>query len=216
MKVLVITPHPDDETLGCGGVIKKYTNRGDKVYLCVGTVAYTPDWSEEFLKERQKELEHVREVLGIEKIFSLNFPSVKVNTIPTKELNDALEAVVREVQPEVVYLPHGGDLNRDHRLFFEAGLVATRPLPGSIVKKVFSYESLHATDWGIKPFVPNVYVDIKDTIASKIEAMKSYQSELKEAPHPRSLKAIEVRAQKRGFEAGLEYAEAFVLIREVI
>ena len=56
MRVLVIAPHPDDEVLGCGGTIKKHTNKGDEVHLCIVTRAYTPDWTQEFIENRKKEI----------------------------------------------------------------------------------------------------------------------------------------------------------------
>ncbi len=214
-KILVIAPHPDDEVLGCGGTIKKHTSKGDEVFLCIGTKAYTPEWSEEFIKERPNEIERANKILGVTKTFFLDFPSVKVDTIPQKEVNDAIVRVIREVRPEVLYIPHGGDLNQDHRIFFGASLVAGRPVPNSSVKEIFSYEALSETEWGneLTPFVPNAYVDITKEIEAKKEAMSSYKSELREFPHPRSLQAIEALAQKRGSEAGMERAEAFMTIR---
>lgn len=214
-KILVIAPHPDDEVLGCGGTIKKHVLQGDEVFLCIGTKAYTPQWSEEFIKERPHEIERANKVLGVKKTYFLDFPSVKVDTIPQKEVNDAIFKVVKEVQPEVMYIPHGGDLNQDHRIFFAASLVAGRPLPGSSIKEIFSYEALSETEWGneLTPFVPNGFVDISKSINAKKEAMSAYKSELREFPHPRSLKAIDALALKRGSEAGMEYAEAFMIIR---
>ncbi len=214
-KILVIAPHPDDEVLGCGGTIKKHTANGDQVFLCIGTKAYSPEWSEEFIKNRVGEIENANKVLGVTKTYFLDFPTVKVDTIPQKEVNDAILKVVKEVQPEILYIPHGGDLNQDHRIFFGASLVAGRPIPGSPVKEIFSYEALSETEWGneLTPFVPNFYVDITKEIEAKKEAMSSYKSELREFPHPRSLQAIEALAQKRGSEAGMERAEAFMTIR---
>lgn len=216
-KILAVVPHPDDEVLGCGGTIKRHTKQGDQVFLCIGTKAYTPDWTEEFLKERPKEVEKANKILGVTTSYFLDFPSVKVDTIPQKEVNDAIARVVKEIRPEIVYIPHGGDLNQDHRIFFGAALVACRPIPGSSVKQIFSYEALSETEWGneLTPFVPNAYVDITQEISAKKEAMEAYGSELREFPHPRSLRAIDVLAQKRGSEAGMEYAEAFMVIRHL-
>ena len=217
MKILIIVPHPDDEVLGCGGTIAKHSKRGDEVYLCIVTKAYTPDWSEEFLKNRTKEIEKANKILGIEKTYFLNYPTVKLDTIPQKELNEAISKVVDEIKPDVAYIPHKGDLNKDHRLIFESSLVATRPVNHK-VKRILSYETLSETEWGqsIEPFIPNVYVDVSKTFEKKIEAMKAYESELKQYPHPRSLEIIEALAKKRGSEVGVNFAEAFVLIREVI
>jgi len=216
-RILVFVPHPDDEVLGCGGTIAKHTKSGDEVYLCIVTKAYTPDWSEEFMKNRPKEVEKANKILGIEKTYFLDYPTVKLDTIPQKELNESISKVVNEVDPDIVYIPHKGDLNKDHRLVFEASLVATRPANYK-VKRILSYETLSETEWGqpIEPFIPNVYVDISETFVTKIEAMKAYESELKQYPHPRSLEIVEALAKKRGSEVGVKFAEAFILVRELV
>lgn len=221
MKVLMIAPHPDDEVLGCGGTIKKYSENGDEVFLCIVTKAYTPDWSEVFIKNRKKEIDSTVAVLGIKKVYFLNFPTVKLDTVPQKQLNDAISEIISEVNPEIIFIPFSGDINKDHRLVSESALVALRPKPGSLVKKVFYYEALSETEWsdstqGAKNiFAPNYYENISDYLEDKLKAMQCYKSELKEYPHPRSLEGIKILAQKRGMEVGKKYAEAFVLIREI-
>ena len=217
MKVLVIAPHPDDEVLGCGGTMALHSKKGDEVYLCIVTKAYAPDWSEDFKKNRKREVANANKILGIKKTYFLDFPTVKLDTIPQKELNDSIFKIVDKVKPEIVYIPHRGDLNKDHRLVFEAALVAVRPLADPKVRKVLSYETLSETEWGLPSvtFTPNVYVDILNTIKTKIEAMKAYESEMRQYPNPRSTEIIEILAKKRGSEAGVKFAEAFVLIREL-
>lgn len=218
-KILVIAPHPDDEVLGVGGAIAKHAKKGDEVYLCVVTKAYTPDWSEEFLKNRQKEIKKANKILGVKNTYFLDFPTVKLDTVPQKELSEAISNVVNKVRPAVVYIPHRGDVNKDHRLVFETAVVALRPKPRSVVRKVLSYETLSETEWAAPPtedvFAPNVYVDISDTLKTKLNAMSAYKSELKKYPHPRSLEGITALANKRGIEAGLKAAEAFMLVREI-
>jgi N-acetylglucosamine malate deacetylase 1 len=221
MKILVIAPHPDDEVLGCGGTIKKYSNNGDKIYLCIVTKAYLPDWTEKFLKEREKEIVKSNNVLGIRKTIFLGLPTVKLDTVPQKKLNDLILNCLNKIKPDLVFIPHGGDIHKDHRLVFESSMVAVRPKPGSSVKKVLSYEVLSETEWSYsfskkEIFIPNVYVDISKTIKEKNKAMSCYKTELKKYPHPRSLKAIVALAQKRGAESGFKAAEAFMLIREVL
>lgn len=217
MKVLVIAPHPDDEVLGCGGTIAKYNQKGNEVYLCIVTKAYTPDWSEEFIKNRPREVEAVNKILGILKTSFLDFPTAKLDTIPYKELNEAIFRVVGEVKPDLLFIPHKGDIHKDHRLIFESSLVAAKSATHKI-KKILSYEVLSETEWGrlIDPFIPNVYVNISGTFRNKVKAMEIYDSELKEYPHPRSLEIIEALAKKRGSEIGVNLAEAFYLIREFI
>ena len=221
MKILIIAPHPDDEVLGCGGTIKKYTKKGDVVFLCIATKAYTPDWTEEFIANRKKEIELSVKTLGINKLFLLDFPTVKLDTISQKEINDSILKVVQEVKPEIVFIPFEGDINKDHKLIFEAALVALRPSFESSVKKIYCYEVLSETEWA-KPaqkienvFIPNYYEDISDYLEDKIKAMECYKTEIKEYPHPRSLEGIKILAQKRGTESGLKLAEAFMLIREI-
>jgi len=221
MKILVIAPHPDDEVLGCGATIKKYSAKGGEVYLCIATKAYTPDWTQEFINNRKKEINNAVKVLGIKKVYFLDFPAVKLDTIPQKELNDAISKIVKEIKPEIVFIPFAGDINKDHKLAAEASLVALRPKPDSTVRKVFYYEVLSETEWS-KPaqkiedvFIPSFYEDASDFLKDKLKAMKCYRSELKEYPHPRSLEGIKISAQKRGTECGKKAAEAFMLVREI-
>lgn len=221
MKILVIAPHPDDEVLGCGGTIKKHTQSGDEVYLCVVTKPYTPDWTQEYIENKKEEIKASNEVLDIKETFFLDLPTVKLDTVGQKKINDLISDCVKKVNPEIIFIPFFGDINKDHQLVSQASIVALRPKPGSQIKKVFLYEVPSETEWA-KPaqkieevFMPNHYEDISDFLEDKLKAMESYKSELKEYPHPRSLEGIKVLAQKRGMEAGLKYAEAFMVLREI-
>jgi N-acetylglucosamine malate deacetylase 1 len=216
MKILVVAPHPDDEVIGCGGTIVKHAKSGNEVSLCFVTAAYTPDWSKSYIKNRKLEIQKACEVMGISSKFQLDLPTVKLDTVPQKELNDKLSKVVLEAKPDVCYIPSYSDLNKDHRLVFESSLVALRPLAHR-TKKILSYEVLSETEWGSfnRTFQPNVYVDVTKTFKDKILAMKAYASELKSGNHPRSLEIIESLARKRGSEIGCKYAEAFSLIRHI-
>lgn len=219
-KILIIAPHPDDEVLGCGGTIKKYSSQGSEISLCIVTKGYSPDWSEEFQKNIKKSTEASNKILGIKKTYYLDFPTAKLDTIAQKEINDSILKCVEEVNPDEVFIPFSGDASKDHRLIFESFLVAARPKPGLAIKRILSYEVLSETEWGSqiteKGFLPNVYMDISETLKQKIEAIQCYKSELKEIPHPRSLEIIRALAEKRGSEAGLDAAEAFVLVRQIL
>jgi LmbE family N-acetylglucosaminyl deacetylase len=219
MRVLVIAPHPDDEVLGCGGTMIKHVSEGDEVYLCVVTKAYPPEWPEDEIRERRDEVLKVNNILGTKKTYFLDLPTVKLDTIPQKELNEAIAKVINKLQPEIVYIPHGGDVNSDHRLVFEAAMVAIRPRPALAIRKVLCYETLSETEWAAplaeNAFMPNLYVDISGVLATKLKAMSEYKSELKEFPHPRSLEAISALAKIRGATIGVKAAEAFMLIREI-
>lgn len=214
-KILVIAPHPDDEVLGCGGTIKKYTKDGNEAFLCIITKAYTPDWTEKYLKDKVMEIKKSNAVLGFKKTYFLGLPTVKLDTIPQKELNDRISNVIKEIDPDILYIPYIGDLNQDHRLVFEACLVSARPFKNKI-KKILAYETPSGEAWGVNHFVPTSYTDIAETLGDKQKAMACYKSELREYPHPRSSEGITVSAKKRGTESGLEAAEAFMVIREIL
>ena len=210
-KVLVIAPHADDEALGCGGTIIKHKKAGDQVAVCIVTKPHSPDWSQEYIDNRIKEIQKAKEVLGVDQTFQLDFKAAQIDSVAHKDLNKAIGEVVAEFNPEIIYVPYGKDLHRDHQLVFQSCLVACRYRLG----KILAYETVSETD--IFPvftkFFPNTYIDISEEIQGKLEAMKSYSSEVKQWPHPRSLEAIKISAQKRGSEAGLDYAEAIVLIK---
>lgn len=215
MQILVISAHPDDEVIGAGGTIARHIAENDQVDWCIVTQPYSPPWPRDAIEVAREQVEAVRLALGIRRTFFLGFPTVKLNTVPNMELVAALQRVVDEVRPEIVYTTPSGDVNQDHNIVFEATLVATRPLPGSTVRRLLSYEIGPTGRFGHTPFVPDVYVDIQQFLDKKLEAMKCYETELKELPHPRSLTGLKLVAQERGLSVGLKAAECFRLIREV-
>lgn len=214
MTELVVAPHPDDEVLGCGGTIRGYANEGRDVHLCIVTEGYTPEWSEEHLERRPDEIEAAVDTLGISTVHKLGYPAAKLDTVPLKAICDDLTSLIQSIDPDTVFMPHGGDLHRDHTIVHEASLVACRPHNG--VDRVLAYETISETEWGDSSvsFDPTVYVDISDTLNAKIRAMNDYDSELREYPHPRSERAIRATVTKRGSEAHLDAAEAFELVRK--
>jgi len=216
MKVLVIAPHADDEVLGCGGTIVKHVVGGDTIRVCIVTTFYHAQSYKEKVGRRD-EVTRVENVLGVrEPFYRLKFPNACLDMEPQKNLNDRLEEIISGFRPDILYIPHGGDLHKDHRLVFEAALVAARPATAPFIKRILSYETLSETEWlPGKGFVPNYYIDITDFLETKLEAMKEYKSQLKDYPHPRSLERITSLAKKRGSEAYMGAAEAFIMIREV-
>ena len=214
VKILIIAPHPDDEIIGCGGLIAKLSKK-HKVSVCYVTCPYTPEWSQEYIDEKIKQIYGAKEILNIDKLYFLDFPAAKLDTIPMKDLNSKILEIIKIVNPDILFIPHIGDLHVDHRLVFESCIVASRPINN--IKSILSYEVLSETEWGYENhFVPNSYIDITDTIDIKLNAMKEISLETKQPPHPRSLEVIEALAKKRGSEVGFKYAESFKVIREKI
>lgn len=220
-KILVIAAHPDDEVLGCGGIMAKLIQEGEKVFTLILGEGITSrfDKREEGLKSQDLEklkisIHKVAEAIGVEKTFIFDFPDNRFDTVPLLEIVKVIEKVKSEIKPEVVFTHHRGDLNIDHRIVYKAVLTACRPRQEESVKEIYSFESPSSTDWNY-PYVfnPNFFIDITDTIDKKIEALRCYETELREFPHPRSEEATRSIAKRWGYVAGLGCAEAFEVVR---
>lgn len=220
MKTVVIAPHPDDDVLGCGGAIARHAQNGDEVRVLVVTRGAPEMRPQELVEENRRQLREAHKVLGVSETRFLDFPAAQLDTVPGHKLADAIACYLREVQPSLVYVPHGGDIHADHQAIYLATLVAARPINGCSVKKLLAYETLSETEWGSPTadaaFIPTVFCDISDSLQLKLDAMRCMRMQLKDAPHPRSLEAIESLARLRGATAGLPAAEAFSLVREVV
>ncbi len=221
MNILVISTHPDDETLGCGGTILKHKSNGDNVSWIIATSPHVPAWSEETVAGKLREVEAVSKAYGMDDVSRLEFPSAMLDTLPMNEVIRSLDSKISDVRPEIGYLVHGGDVHSDHQVISNAALAVLKPFKmGKFgVRKVLAYETLSSTDAAYQApgsaFLPNVYMDISAFIDRKIAIMEIYESECQADPLPRGPSAIKALARFRGATIGAEYAEAFVLIREI-
>jgi N-acetylglucosamine malate deacetylase 1 len=222
VRVLVVAAHPDDETLGAGGTIVRHAGRGDEVRVCLLTDGVTA-------RHRHTELqrtcaEEACRILGVEKVVFCDLPDQGLDALPLLEVIRPVEACVRELRPDVVYTHFRDDVNQDHRVAFHATMVATRPVQTCAVSRVLSFETPSSTEWAAPfagaVFAPNVFVDVGATLPTKLEAMRAYagthESEVRPYPHPRSYRALETYARRHGIAVGLEAAEAFMLVRELV
>ena len=221
MRILVIAPHPDDETLGCGGSLLKHKANGDSLSWLVATRGHEPQWSAEVLEQKEREISAVAAAYSFDNTFRLNFPTIKLDTIPVEELIAGIRDAVTDSKPDCVYLNHAGDVHSDHRVLFEATMSVLKPFYSSKhgVKRVLSYEVFSSTDAApvnpARAFLPNLFIDVTEFLEKKLEIMGLYESELQASPLPRSLDSLRALARVRGATIGVEYAEAFVLVREV-
>lgn len=221
--ILVIAAHPDDEVLGCGGTMAKLSAQNKIYSLILGEGINSRDESEKQKKDELKLLNEnmltANKIIGTRQIFTENLPDNKFDTIPLLNIIKIIEKYIEKIKPEIVYTHHMGDLNIDHRITFEAVLTACRPIENMPVKKILSFEIPSSTEWNsysmINSFNPNVFEDISKTIDKKLDAMSAYKNELRLNPHPRSLEKIKALAEIRGATSGMNYAEAFMLIREL-
>jgi LmbE family N-acetylglucosaminyl deacetylase len=217
-KVLAIAPHPDDETLGCGGTLMRHCAEGDEVHWLIGTGMHAAGgFSESRIREREAEIQRVGEAYGFRSVSQLGFPAARLDGIEMADLVSAIATVLKCVQPEIVYLPFHGDAHSDHRRLFEAATAACKWFRAPSVRRILAYETPSETNFA-QPgasFNPTVYRDIEAFLDAKIRVMGIYRSELGEPPHPRSIDGLRALALLRGSEAGCLAAEAFVLIKQI-
>lgn len=217
--VLVVAAHSDDEALGCSGTISKHIEQGDSVHLLFMTDGVASRSAKvNNKKKRLTAAQGVAEILGVDTLTNLNFPDNRMDSIPLLDVVKEIEDKISQVQPEVIYTHHIGDLNIDHQITHKAVITACRPQPGFCVRKIYAFEVLSSTEWqtpGVESFCPNMFIDITDYIDIKKQVLKVYSAEMHQTPHSRSIdNAIRLNAV-RGNSIGVDYAEAFVLIRMI-
>lgn len=221
MNVLVVAAHPDDEVLGCGGTIARHTQNGDEVSVIFMSDGETsrPGSTTSDIQKRLEQAYAAAEILGIKNIFKLSFNDNKMDQVALLTIVQALEKTIKPLSPEIVYTHHAGDLNIDHSLTHRAVLTACRPVPGSTIKKLVSFEVPSSTEWSSphsEPFMPNYFIDISQQLDIKLKALNVYTDEIKNYPHPRSRQQLKYLAHLRGGSVGVEAAEAFMLIRSIL
>lgn len=218
MKVLVVAAHPDDETLGCGGVIAKHSAAGDQVDVLVmtnGVGARGVGGAD--ADRRWAAAENAFDILGVRGRHRQTFPDNALDSLPFLEIVQTVERVIEECRPRRIYTHHAGDLNVDHRIVHRAVITASRPTPNCEQESILAFEVPSSTGWastGCGPqFSPNSFVGIECQLEAKTLALQAYDLELRPFPHPQSLDAVVALAQWRGANAGLEAAEAFETVR---
>jgi LmbE family N-acetylglucosaminyl deacetylase len=215
--VLVIAAHPDDEVIGAGGTIAAHAADGDSVYIAILTegasVQFPGDGEKAALKKRQAR--EVAEMLGARELFTGDFPDQRLDVTPRLEVNRFVEEVARRVKPNVIYTHHFAELNADHRVAYEAAAVAARPFSLPSFERLLCYAVDTLTHAGSVAPQFNYYSDIAGTLELKLRAMRVYETELRDYPHPRSLEALRHAAASAGAAVGLRAAEAFQSVLEV-
>lgn len=218
-KVLVFAPHPDDEILGCGGTMIKHVEAGNEVYVCIVTKGCLPLFPPADTEVTRSEARSCHQHIGVKKTYFLDFPAVMIDKENRYEVNGKILDVVKEVNPDEVYIPHWGDMQRDHQIVADACMVALRPKYEPKVKRIYGYETMSETAWNApnvqNEFIPNVFVDITHTLHKKIKALSYFKTQLSPFPDARSLESVEALAKYRGALMHVKAAEAFMLIREI-
>jgi len=216
-RILVVAPHPDDETLGAGGTIAKLSDQGHKVYVLVVSGHLPPLYRRKDYEVTVKEAKRAFAVLGVADSRFLEIPATMVAREPVHVVNGKIGGVIQDIEPQIVLCPFP-DRHIDHRAVFESVMVATRPVAaGRGIELLAAYEALSETHWNapyIEPnFVPSWTVDITNQMKRKLDAVRCYKSQIPAFPGARSVEAVNALATFRGTQAGFAFGEAFHVIR---
>jgi LmbE family N-acetylglucosaminyl deacetylase len=226
-RVLVVAAHPDDEVLGCGGTIARHADAGDQVQVLIVAEGATSRQEQrdrlqatDALSALAQAAQQAGAILGAQGVELLDLPDNRLDSLDRLDLIKQIEERIARYQPQVAYVHHAGDVNVDHRRLHEAVVTACRPTPGHPVRRLLSFEVPSSSEWqppGSAPaFQPNWFVDISAQWQRKREALVAYTSEMRPWPHARSLEALEHLARWRGAQVGVEAAEAFCLLRQLV
>jgi len=223
-RVLVVAPHADDEAMGCAGLLAKLSERDCEIhilYMAVDGFHHYGIDRETTYGERVKEIESVTELLGCTYEIAYGNKDLieKLDTLPKRELVDYFEGAINEYRPDLLLLPYREDYDQDHMATFQTAFAAARPIAEVfgkyLVPHVMTYE-MTKLNWAAEPLPrPVAYCDISRYLSVKFEAVKRYKTQLRPSPHIRSLESVGALASIRGKEIGVEYAEAFGVLRTI-
>ena len=227
-RIMVVAAHPDDELLGLGATMHKLIKeQGVKAHVVILGEGITSrsdthdaeKWKEE-LEEHHRNINAAGSHIGYESIHTYNFSDNRFDSHDLLDIVKVVEKEKEEFKPDIIFTHNAGDLNVDHRYTFQAVMTATRPMADEPVCMIVCFETPSATDWQYnrhpEQFHPNFYIEVsEEDVQAKCDAMSEYKFENREYPHPRSLKALKVLSQYRGYTSGNEMAEAFEIVRMI-
>lgn len=221
-RVMVVSPHADDEVLGCAGLIAKLSEQGCEthvVYMAVDSFHHYGLDRRTSYEERVEEIKVVTTLLGCsyEIVYGDEDLIEKLDTLPKRDLVDLFEAKINEYRPDLLLIPSGADYDQDHVATFQTCFAAARPIAEvfgkRLVPHVFTYE-MTKLNWSAGPQPRSAaYCDISGHLDTKLEALKRYATQFRESPHIRSPESVAALACIRGSEIGVEHAEAFGVLR---
>ena len=215
MRVLFVSPHPDDETLGCGGTILKHKSDGHKIYWHILTTVAKND---SYFLNRKKEIEKVKKMYRFNHVIHEEFETGKLDKYAKKDIIKKIEEVIKKIKPEIIYLPYEYDFHTDHKIVFECYKPFFKSFRYPFIKIIKQYEVLSETNLASiknKNFFPNNHIDVTKYIKKKIEIMKIYKSEMGKFPFSRSKEAIIALAMYRGTQINLKFVESFIIVRQI-
>jgi len=220
-KIVVVAPHPDDETLGCGGTLLRHKKYNDEIHWVIVTgLTSQAGFSKAEISKEDKTQNTVSKLYGFDSVHNLRFPPAKLDIVPKGDIVSGIGQIFKRLNPDIVYLPYHGDVHTDHGTVADAVTSCSKWFRYSSIHSVRAYETLSETDFALSPatnaFRPNLFVNIHDHLEKKVKIMKAYSGEMGEFPFPRSEEAIRALAVLRGVESGCQAAEAFMLLKGIV
>ena len=221
MKYLLVVAHPDDEVLGAGASIFKWTKQGDIVdvcFMCTKTRSLSSNSNDKVLDDN---IHVVQKSLGVNREYEGTFPNIEMNTVPHLHLVQHIEAAIKESEPDIIITHHSADTNNDHlhtsMACQEAIRLFQRRPEVKPIQELWYMEVPSCTEWALNTamnrFQPNTWVEVgKEGVDAKVKALSMYRGVMRPYPHPRSAEAIEGLAAYRGSQVGCVYAEGFEVV----
>ena len=218
MRVLAVSAHADDETLGCGGTLLKHRAVRDEIHWLLVTAPQSPMFDDAFIARREAQIEAVSAAFGMASVNVVGLPATGLDAMPLGEVIAPVREAIVAAAPERIYVVHRGDVHSDHRVVFDAVWSAVKPFNTAQAIDIYAYETMSSTNMAAPyagaPFVPTAYCDVSAHFDRKLAILRLFDTELQPPPHPRSLEAVEAAARYRGSVIGVSHAEAFMVVRE--
>lgn len=218
MKILIVSPHPDDETLGAGGTLIKMKKLGHEIYwLNVTDISRTDGWEEKLVLHRLKQIRTINEFYKFDGFYNLAFPATKLSDVDGGEIIHAIKKIFEKVESNWIILPGKYDAHSDHRVVYDCCMAGAKTFRAPYIRRIMTMEIVSETDYGYQTeiFKPNLFIDITNELEGKLQAMKIYDTEIEAAPFPRSIENIKALAVTRGGTALCKYAEAFCIVKQI-
>ena len=227
-RIMVVAAHPDDELLGLGATMHKLVKtQGVQTRVIImgegitsrSDTRDTEQWKE-VLERHHQNVETARQLIGYHSVQAYNFSDNRFDSHALLDIVKVVEHENEQFRPDFIFTHHGGDLNIDHQMTFQAVMTATRPMEDEPVKAIFTFETPSASEWQAtcdpRHFTANFYMEIsEDDLKAKCAAMAAYEFESRAFPHPRSSEALKALARFRGYTVGKHLAEAFQIVRMI-
>jgi len=218
MNILVVSPHPDDETLGAGGTLLKMKKKGCKIFwLNISDMKEDDGWTENQIFHRKEQIESIKKYYRFDGFYNLGFPATKLSSFSEEQLIGLIKKVFEDVKPEWIIIPGQYDAHSDHRVVYNCCMSCAKTFRASYIKRITTMEIVSESEYGFQreKFEPNLFIDITDELDNKLEAMQLYDTEIGEVPFPRSIGNIRALASVRGGTCLAKYAEAFCIIKQI-